>query len=338
MHFNVIMLDTTANKYYDSTTLEREPLGGTEATIIRVAESLAQVGLSVAVVQTTCPPFEPVMGQYAFFMHNTTLPADTTCDYFIQIRGISNSHLFPEAQKFVWMHDLGHEKMKDWPEKLNKHNVKMIAVSRWHKKNLKKYLDGYDNITYIYNPVPDSLYIPPEKRSSYDRNLIAWLSSPHKGLGQATRLFKKIHEMRPQIKFLIFNPGYLQIDTVALSSNKGMYYSGPENCKTVWSVLQRCLCVFYPTDWEETFGCIASEANALGVPLATFKKGALNEVVTSDNQLLEEGDEEGIINRVIEWHDNGRPMIHGNEEFKLSVVVDDWLSLLQRSKNRIITK
>lgn len=325
MHFDVIMLDTTSPKYFDRNSLEKEPLGGTEATVIRVAEALASLNLVVAVVQTRCPFFEPVMGQHCFFFHADSLTSGDTCDHYIQIRRNTNPQLFPKAKKYLWMHDLAVADKGFTTKDLVNDNIKVIAVSRWHRKNIQSFLPDYnEHIACIYNPVPDEIY---GNRPNYDKNLLVWTSSPHKGLGKALELFKLILKERPMMKLIVYNPGYLQVDHAKLAAESRVYYTGSESCRNVWDTVSKALCVFYPTQWDETFGMIASEANALGTPVASFKRGALKEVLT-DSQLVDRDDEDGVIKKVLDWNEFGKPSIQGKDEFRMSRVLQDWVKLL----------
>lgn len=328
MHWDVVFLDTTANKYYDRQVLEKHPLGGTEATVVRVAEGLGELGLNVLVLQTRCEEFNLTMGQYAFFGHGYQIPAGTSCSNYIQIRRNTNPELFPEAKKYLWMHDLAVRDTGFTTSELCKNGIQVIAVSRWHKKNITQFLGSdVDNVSYIYNPVPDSLY---DVRSVYDKNLLVWTASPHKGLGKGLELFRKLRKLNPQFKLIVYNPGYLKVDTIQLSSEKNVYYAGEESCRNVWETVKRSLCVWYPCQWDETFGLIGAEANAMGVPMAGYRRGALNEILSNNDrdQLVERDDEDGVISTVLQWQEH-RPDISGNPKFKLSTVLKDWKELLR---------
>lgn len=328
MHFDIVFLDTTANKYYDRNTLEKQPLGGTEATVIRVAEALAAMHLTVAVVQTRCAFFEPVMGQHCFFIHGDTLTTEDSCDHYIQIRRNTNPQLFPKSKKYLWMHDLAVADKGFTTKDLVDNGIKVIAVSRWHRKNIQSFLTDYnETISYIYNPVPDTIY---GQQPKYDKNLLVWTSSPHKGLGKALELFRKIREQQPSMKLIVYNPGYLQVDHARIAQESQVYFAGTERCTNVWDTVSKALAVFYPTQWDETFGMIGSEANALGTPVASYTRGALKEVLTEE-QLVEKDDEEEIIKKVLKWNKEGKLLIQGKDEFRLSKVIPEWLKLLDYS-------
>lgn len=321
-HFDVLFLDTTSTKYYDRTTLEKEPLGGSEASVVRVAEGLASLGLKVCVVETQCGYFEPIMGQHCFFMHGDDIEK-ITCRHYIQIRRNLNSHLFPRARKYLWLHDVCKPEDASQVKDLIDNNIKVIGVSQWHLSNILSVLGDYKNATFIYNPVPEELYTD---RAEYDRNIVVWLSSPHKGLGHALDLFGEVYKVNPKMTFIIFNPGYMQLDNVRISSRPGVIVYGPLNCKSMWNVVKKSLCVFYPTTWKETFGCIAAEANALGTPIATMPLAGLNESVNGDFQFCET--DEKLVEKVLDWNKNGRPVVTGKDEFKQYAIVEQWVKLL----------
>lgn len=322
--FDVIFLDVTSKKYYDRQVLERQALGGTEASVVRVAEGLAGFGLRVAVVQSQVPFFDPVMGQHCFFMHSDALK-DMTCKHLVQIRHVHNSQLFPKAKKYVWCHDEADEGLKTWNAIISKDKVKVIGVSKWHKKDIEKYILS-SNIEYIYNPVPDEIYNNLEV--NYIPDNFVWAASPHKGLGKCIEVFKKIKERLPKANLIVAHPGYMNVDLIALQNVPGVSVCGPIPSKSLWNVIQSSLCVLYPSDYNETFCCILAESNALGTPFLGYNRQVLKEVVSSNDQLVEDGNEDAIIDRAVEWNTNGRPKIEGQDQFKLSNIIFKWIQTL----------
>lgn len=336
MDFDIIFLDTTSAKYYDRQTLEKHALGGTEATVIRIAEGLGSLivdeegnRLKVAVIQSQVPYFPPTMGQFAFFLHSNDIEK-TSCKHYIQIRRNLNPTLYPAARKYLWLHDVAGAEEATWHESLVNNNITLLGVSRWHRKNIIE-MSKYDKVKYIYNPVPDDIYLPVEAQPKYDPNLIVWLSSPHKGLGKALELFKEVRKGNSKMQFVIFNPGYFQVDEYKLSTEPGVSYYRPTACRSMWNIVAKSLCVFYPVQWDETFGLVAAEANALGTPIATFRRAALKEVVSSENQFAD--DDNGIVEKVLDWSKNGRPVVQGKEEFRFSNVLLDWVGLLGEKRS-----
>lgn len=338
-HFDILFLDTTSNKYYDRLTLEKSALGGSEASVVRIAEGLAGFGLRVAIVQSKDPYFEPTMGQFCFFLHTNDI--DTlSCKHYVQVRRNGNPTLFSsyvdpstgkvcKTKKYIWLHDvLTKEGEGGWEPSLIDNKVTLIGVSKWHRKNIKKVFPNYSNVEYIYNPVPDEIYVGLDAKINYKPELLVWTSSPHKGLGHALDVFAKIRAREPKMQLVIFNPGYLPLDINRLATMPGVAVYGALNCHSMWGTIQQALCVFYPTSYEETFGLVAAEANAIGVPLATHSVAALQETVSTDSQFF--ADDDKLIDGVLDWYTNGRPKVVGQDQFRLSTVIMEWIKLLAR--------
>ncbi len=322
---DVLFLDTTSNKYYDRFTLEKHALGGSEASVIRIAEGLGSLGLKVGVIEARIDPyFEPIIGQYAFYFHSDDA-VNLRTKHYVQVRGNTNPQLFPGAKKYIWLHDICTSE-NEWLPSLKEHNTTVIGVSEFHKQNIKNTILEYDNVTHIYNPVPDEIYVDNSVTPDYDPNVMVWSSSPHKGLMDAIGLFKQVKAKNPKMQLIVFNPGYKNLDVETLSVIPGVSVYGSMSCKQVWSVVQKSLCVFYPTEYQETFGLVAAEANALGTPICTNPIAGLNETVSSSQQLVDTPQK--VVDRVLDWSKCGRPKVLGNPEFRLSNVLEKWVRLL----------
>lgn len=328
LDFDVIFLDTTSPRYYDRSTLEKEAMGGSEASVVRIAEGLGKLGLKVAVIEAKLKNyFEPIIGQYAYFFHSDDVER-LNCKHYIQIRANTNPQLFPGSKKYIWLHDVAtQEREGAWLSSLSEYNIQLIGVSRWHRNNIRE-VTGVDSVRYIYNPVPDEIYVHAGINLPYDSNLMVWMSSPHKGLNSAAVLFKRVKELNPKMQLVVFNPGYCKADSEALMVQPGVSVYGSMDCRRMWGVVQKSLCVFYPTEYQETFGLVVAEANALGIPVCTNPVAALKEVVSSNLQLVDT--DQDVVNTVLDWSKTGRPKITGLDEFRESNVLVEWVKLLAR--------
>lgn len=332
--FDVIFIDCGNALPYDRKSLENKPMGGVESSVIRVAEGLGALGLTVGVIKASDPEagivvheFEPIMGQYVFYMHEKELPRIAT-RFSVLLRGPLYLNAFNErvnglkTKKFVWLHDLAAPEMKAWIPLLKEHEATIVGVSKWHKQNIKDNLD-YNLVTYAYNPLPDEVYKSQEPRK-INKNLMVWASSPHKGLDKALGIFKRIHETLPNLRLLVYNPGYIKGEVII---NPGVLYYGPTAARNVWHNIRNSLCVFYPSEFKETFGLVAAEANALGVPLVGYRAGALPEIVNGDDQLLGINDENAVCTLVEKWYNESPPDTYGRIEFHTPNVVNHWLKI-----------
>jgi glycosyltransferase involved in cell wall biosynthesis len=329
VNFDVVFVDVTTYKPYDTLTLDTEPLGGTEATLVRVADALSKRGLKVAVVQHCLA--EPMLDGAVFFLPLSYLTQIKTAN-LVSLRSTYASELFPRARKFSWHQDVPDARINKMKPALLEHNITVVGASKWHKMELGRWLHSEDDkkhvkITHVYNACPDEIYVHPKVTLPYNKNKLVWLASPHKGLQDAIPLFSRLREVTSNaLELHVFNPGYMVTEYV---NQPNVVVRGPLPCKQLWDEVQGALCVFYPTRFQETFGCIASEANALHTPIATNAVAALCETVAGKHQLNPPNDFTGLIKKVEQWYKGYRPEVYGQDKFRTSVVVDKWIELLQ---------
>ena len=272
------------------------------------------------------------MGDGAYYLPLSELDNVRVCHSYVALRSAFGLERFPGATKISWHEDLACEAHNKLMPTFLKHEVTVVAASRWHKQNIQDQLriglnlaDPIPRVKAIYNPVPDELYdIPRDLRIGYDNNVMLWCASPHKGLEKAIKIFSRCREaVSDQLELRVFNPGYL-VNEVQRVPGVVVYGSVP--CKTLWEQMGGAMCVFYPTNFQETFGCIASEANAMHCPVATYPVAALRETV--GNEFAENQDEVDFIKMVERWYNGERPKVAANPKFKLSEVVWEWQKVL----------
>lgn len=329
--FDLIIVDTTTPRPYEQATLTTEGIGGTEATVIRVAEGLAKAGAKVAVLEHNLTM--PLMGENAYYLPIDMIHSIST-EAMIMLRGIQFVDKFPKAKKFSWHQDVPGPALRAMRDKFIEHNVTVVGVSKWHKGAIQDSIcDPRQTLNpvvkYVYNPVPDDLMVPPGIRVKYDRNKLVWPASPHKGLKRALELMPRLIEVsgNKDFKLHIFNPGYFGEDH---ASAQYIINHGAVPCATLWQHMSEALCVFYPTEFKETFGCIAAESNAVHTPILTQEIAALAETVSSRSQFTKP-DNKSIIDTVIRWHGGDRPAVFGQDRFRLSNIVKNWYDLIRKS-------
>ena len=328
----LLIVDGTAPKPYDPETLLREGMGGTEATVIRIAEALAKNSLLEIIVEQHNREEPYVAYDDAVLTHANYVPPDTCqqADYVVSLRYPPLVPLmqarFPRAKHFLWCHDLlGPELARDM---LELKNFTAIAVSNFHKTQMQEVLrpQGYTGqfqIKVIYNPIADDLL--PDS-TLIDRNKLLWMSSPHKGLEHALAMFTNLRSFNPDFKLLVANPGYLpsadtkQDNVVALGSLPN---------HEVIKHLRTSLCLFYPNPiYPETFGLVLAEANAVGTPVIAHRMGAAFEVLNHPYEVMDCRNPQTVINRVMRWYEGDRPRVKGNPKFRTSEVIKSWMRLL----------
>lgn len=331
----ILFVDTVGYKSYDDDTLRNEPLGGTEATVVRVSEGLAKAGIPVQVVQrvrttvsTNSAVYAPINAAKDFVpTHIVTLRTAAPLDTIRQ--------QFPNAKLYVWYHDLfspGAAFVKDC-ESLVRNSAKPICVSTFHAEQFVTLAKGCGfsiPCKRIYNPVADEL--KPAKPLTYDANKIVFFSSPHKGLEDTLTLFKNFQNFPElkDVKLYIANPGYYaDKDTGGI---KNVVNLGALTHDGVIDHVRDALCVFhFNRVFPETFGLVHAESNAVGTPFLTGNVGANRELMDHPHQCMDLSDPKPVIDRLMEWKKYGRPPVRGDEKFRLKKIVKEWREFLGAS-------
>ncbi len=321
INLDVVFIDGVCPSQYDS-AMGDVPLGGTESTVIRIAEALGKLGLNVAVIQQY--EFEPILGQDCLYLPWSYLEKINP-KFAVHLRSVRVMGKFPKAKNFVWLHDFGAAHIKDWEPIVNGNNATVLTVSQWHQNNIKKYAE-FNRHEIMYNPIASNFFRPREERPGYDPYQMVWMSSPHKGLDKAIETFSKLHAKSPQSKLLVFNPGYFKDSK---TKSPGVIPVGAVPKAVLQQALGKSLCMFFPTYYEECGALVLSESNGLGVPVAGYPAGCNAELLshTPVKQLFESEDE--LIDTVLRWQSGERPVVDGNENFRIKNVIKNWLRILQ---------
>lgn len=326
----ILLIDATCPKPYDSKTLQTSPLGGTEATVVRVAEGLARRGHAVTVAQHN--RIETVTGPVSYVPLDE-IPAGRQK----LVVALRTPKLLPFIQKnfsnarhVLWCHDYNQQEIvQDFDACLRGKDVTILGVSRTHKGAILDALFRQVNepkgvkVSFIYNPIDDDL--KPDDSTVYHKRLL-FFSSPHKGLGRTLEVFKYLRREDRSLHLHIANPGYLEAEFKKI---QGATYLGAMSHGDVIKELRSALCVFHLNNqFPETFGLVHAEALAVGTPLITASHGANMEVIKDRRFMLDVNDNKAVMDRVRSFYDE-RPKTNSPEEFRLSKVLNDWEELLK---------
>src|SRR5690242_3214476 len=116
---SLLILDVTCPKPYDAFTLRQEPMGGTEATVVRVAEGLAETGqLEVFVAQHNRRAIQEE-GK-AHYISFDELPDSPHAVVVLRVPDLlPDVHAcYPKSQIYLWLHDYNQEAVNRWIEPL----------------------------------------------------------------------------------------------------------------------------------------------------------------------------------------------------------------------------
>ena len=352
---DILFFDPTCERPYDTETLRTRAMGGTEATVVRIADALQ--ALVVQHNRTSAS------GRY---LPPRRDPAVTRVIVNRDSRALSTVRdLYPNARLHLWLHDRVRPRSKRArrlaadADILRDLAVKVICVSDTQRHAVEAALrwmrvDDRVSACTLYNPVPDELQ--PDGSPIDDRKLV-FLSSPNKGLKFALDAFRALRRAMPDMRLLVGNPGYKALESAPIA---GVEYLGPQPQHRIHAELRTALCTFFPNFLiPETFGLVFAESRALGTPVLTHDCGAALEVLADPAQVLPvtlakrvyEGLLGGCpahwrglparaaaalglfdiyIERIRAWRAGARPVTGPDPRFALAAVTRGWREVLAR--------
>lgn len=327
----VLFVDGTCPFPYDPRVLLDRACGGTESTVVKIAEGLAKTGLFNVVVEQLNRTTDD-----CFSAHYCRPETTEQADYVICLRHTGLLRLmrerFPRAKLYLWSHDLATPVLGEaLPEIVKSGCLANVVVSNYHKTQTTQMFipvgyAGQFKTTVIYNPIADDL--TPDD-TPVEKNKLVFFSSPHKSLDYTLRLFANLRNFNSDFRLYVANPGYL--DSPELK-NEGVIVVGSLPQREALKHVRSSLCVFYPAvTWWETFGLVYAEANAVGTPVLGHPNGAAAEVLSHPYETLDCRNPKAVIDRVMSWYNGDRPRVRANEKFRLKNVLKQWMKLFDAS-------
>jgi glycosyltransferase involved in cell wall biosynthesis len=355
----VLFFDPVCVSPYSARTLKEAALGGTEATVVRIAEAL-----DARVVQ-----------------HNRTLPEGrylppapmADVEHLVVLREPralqSVRGLYPNARPYVWMHDLARpgstrgRRLASVSGLLADLAAPLVCVSDFQRRQVESVLARTPlarsvRALTIYNPIDDGLA---PGTAPVDPAKLVFFSSPNKGLAFTLDAFQALRRAMPDLRLAVGSPGYKTLRRAGIRPVEhiaGVEWLGPLPHDRILAEVRTALCVFYPNFvLPETFGLVLAEAGAVGTPVLTHDCGAAAEVVRDERQVLpvsraqrayerlarltpsparallaaaagELGVFRPYLQRLQSWRAGARPAPQADERFRLSVVAARWRALL----------
>jgi glycosyltransferase involved in cell wall biosynthesis len=322
----VLFIDTVAYKPYTFKTLANEALGGSEASLLRVAKGLAERGHEVAIFELLRAHDDEEIQEGVRFVHDSSeLNPDIVVHFRTSKLVDAMRQSYPKARPFMWTQDLGGPHLADEPLGA----AEIICVSDFHKEQFaeaaKRYCkEPHAPISRIHNPVQiDGLRYPKVSRR------LGFFSSPHKGLGGVLLAFQNARANRPNLELVVGNPGYITAPEIL---TEGVTFLGELPHHRVMEEMSRCELLFYPqTIFPETFGIVLAEANAMGTLVLSHRFGAAHEVLAEGsnggNYVTDCTHEENVA-RGLEVLLKSQAKVGLDPRFALSAVIDEWEKLL----------
>ncbi|WP_281968734.1 glycosyltransferase [Roseovarius nanhaiticus] len=329
----VAIVDPCSAAGYDLPDLGTGGLGGTEATVLRVAAAL---GSRFEITQ-----YQQGRGHWHMSEAGTLRPlqdldnAQNPAALIVINRwkvAIKLRKWHPDTPIFLWLHVYPGRHNRRMGAALKAADITVICVSNTHARELAGFLGAEDvpPIRVIYDPLDDDLH-PDATPRDPDRLLFA--SSPHKGLAEVFEQFAALRRDLPNLTLAVGDPGYLRWDTGPVP--EGVVFLGSLSHGALVRQMRRALCLFYPqTTFAETFGLVLAEANAVGTPVLVHDGlGANAEIVADATQRVDGHDPAQILGRIRAWR-RAPPQVTANPAFRLGRVTEDWVQLLEHAAAR----
>ena len=285
---SVLFYDPACQKPYSARSIREGALGGTEATVIRVAEAL-----DASVMQHNrsdadgryLPP-RPLRGIEHLIVLRDPRPLRQICASY------------PGARVYLWLHDLVRpgskrgRRLAAARDVLAELAVTIVCVSDFQRRQAEAILLGGVpspiRLVTFYNAVDDAL--APDG-TAVDPNRLVFFSSPNKGLAYTLDAFQAMRREIPDLTLRVGSPGYKSLQRAHIEhvdgGVDGVEWLGPQPPSHMLAEVRAALCVFYPNFvLPETFGLVFAEAKAVGTPVLTHDCGAASEVLADAQQVL----------------------------------------------------
>jgi glycosyltransferase involved in cell wall biosynthesis len=325
----ILIVDTVCPTPYDSTTIKDKGLGGTEATVIRVAEELGKRH-EVHVMQHVRKEVS-LSGRAAYAPIIPKILERQKWDAIIALRdanALGWIRVLNKAPLFLWCHDISTPDFTRQYRLIRGTGATIVTVSDYHKTQtieaFKAMTETVPFIRRVYNPIDQELN---PNDTPIDKNKLVFFSSPHKGLEYTVEVFKNARSFLPELRLYIANPGYLPSYAAECD---GIINLGSLPHAQVVDEVRSALCVFYPnTVFPETFGLVFAEANAVGTPVLAHTMGAAHEVLSASNPPFDCRQPRTVIDKLISWHGMNRPVVQAKDEFRIKEVGQAWERLLK---------
>jgi glycosyltransferase involved in cell wall biosynthesis len=347
-----LFFDPVCKQPYDTRTLLQQAMGGTEATVTRVADALD----ALVVQHNRIEPY----GRYRVPEKDsgiTSVIINRDSRALPRVRD-----LYPNAHVYLWLHDQlkPGSKRAGWlastADLMRELAVTIVCVSDTQRRGVEAALRtmriGDLRTHTIYNPIDDAL--APDG-SPVDASKLVFFSSPNKGLKFTLDAFRAMRRQIPDLRLVVGNPGYKVRKSVLID---GVEYLGPQPQARMHAEVRTALCTFFPNFViPETFGLVFAESNAVGTPVLTHDCGAAREVIGDRGQILPVTAADRVYEallgnvspgwragparvaaslgmfdvyaeRIRAWQAGGRPSVGPDPRFRLTAVADQWRALL----------
>lgn len=280
---------------FDGCTIDKNPLGGVESSVVALVEELASRGHEVLVRNMCISPiihkrvdWAPIHGDRPY----ANMPEEA--DLYIANRGDKLIDLMPRAKRTVfWIHNPANFLLKwRYIKKLWKVRPEIIFIGNYHLTTYPKWAPGGTRIVIPYGiadlfrtanlsvevPAPRAIFTSNPLRS-LDWLLEQWSDKIQPRVpGAELHVFSgsATYGSVGDAKSLAMNK---VLDKARTLSNKGVVLRGPVSKVQLTKEFRKARVLLYRGDLNETFCLAVGEAQAMGVPSVVEDLGSMSERV-----------------------------------------------------------
>lgn len=211
----------------------------------------------------------------------------------------------------------------------------LIAISKSARQQELKKGFPLNIVAVIYHGIPVKNVTP---QAIHPGNFFVWLGRmvPEKGAHLAIEAAKKagvplvlagiVDQHVPQALRYFHEQIEPQID------GQQIKYIGPVGLQEKIDLLNRAKGMLNPIQWEEPFGMVMLEAMAEGCPVIAFKRGAAQEIITSDSVGFLVNDVTEMVDRIqrIDEIDRKTVRLYAEEHFSSRVMAKSYTKVYKR--------
>ncbi len=340
----ILFHDASASIAYDAERMRHEGLGGTESTVVRVAQGLSETHEVTVAQRGRHEAASPHRGLRYVPLEDPAPFGGGAPDWVIVLRkhryvaGLRAR--FPAARLALWIHNWQRIESLFLRAALARSACEVIAVSDAHREATSRRINGAAAraigalaggasriaVRRVYNPVDDGL--APDA-TPVDRDKLVYFSN--KGVHETLAAFAAASAALPTLQLLVAGPSRDAMDRCGvLAHQPAVHYLGRLPQHEILQHVREALCVFYPQHVHpETFGLVFAEANAVGTPVLAHEFGAAREVLGGREQLVDGADAGAIVSKLSAWHAGARPRVALRPEFRAARVLEAWRRLLE---------
>ncbi|MET0518892.1 MAG: glycosyltransferase [Burkholderiaceae bacterium] len=337
----LVFIDPKCPRPYDPEVLATQGLGGTEATVVRIATALS-ADHEVRVFQhNRTQRLDPGPG-LSFLPPNELDAHLASADHIVFIQKAQDLSTVRRASRgrcWLWLHNYVKDEVPFYWQDHLRHRLGIICVSRAHALHTLDYLRSQRHswlsaravlrggLLYLHNPLqPGIEKLPPVE---VDRNKLVFFSSPYKGIEQVLAQFRLAYQREPQLRLYVADPGYIRNFDASQLDHPGIIRLGSLPQAQVLEQVRQALCVFYPqTRRAETFGLVYAESNAVGTPVLAHDFGAAREILAAGNPPIDVNAPGRVLETLFQWRDGARPRVGADARFSLPCVAAQWRQFL----------